>query len=145
MLAQSFLSAAELGLPEAHRDALIKTLVLMETDKLVHLHNDFIGVSGDDDYDLALDYKFSGYFNMSVWQAPADCGTVACIGGTAELISGLEFTPMMTSKLPKLNELFYPQIGSLLGLVTIPQATQALRNYLTTGQANWSDVLEKFA
>lgn len=140
MLAQSFLSADDLELSERQRDALIKTLVLLETGKLTHVHANDISIGFElDDY---TNYKFSGYFNMAVWHEHYNCGTVACIGGTAEMIGQVEFNPGISAAL---RELFYPRRHVALANVTVKQAAQALRNYLTTGHAHWHDVMGETA
>jgi len=136
MLAQNFKTAEELRIPEGHVAALQKVLVLLETDKLTHMDKELY--YGLDDGPRT----FTGHFNMGSWTAPRECGTVACIGGTAELISGLDFS-FLADRNPALNILFYPCIGGygIYNDITTEQAAQALRNYLTTGVADWWKVL----
>ena len=134
MLAQSFKSAEELRLSEEQKDALIKVLVLLETDQLRHTKTvQFL--------DKGI-VKFSGHFNMRAWKRTAECGTVACIGGTAELISSVSLiaTSCVNSAL---NDLFCPNTVDVgwYNNITTAQAAQALRNYLTTGNAQWKDVI----
>jgi hypothetical protein len=132
MLAQSFKPAAELGITEPQRDALMKTLVLLETGKLVHTTR-YASARGP--------RPFTGHFNMKRWGLePTDCGTVACIGGTAEIISGINFFDCLYD--PGLHELFYAQ-GSRKEMrdITPAQAATALRSYLTTGNANWAEAV----
>ncbi len=61
MLMQNFKSAADLEITERQKEALVKTLVLLETGKLEHVQNrenlTFVE-SGHD---------FSGKFNMDCW------------------------------------------------------------------------------
>ena len=126
MLAQSFKSAAELGISEGQLDALRKTLVLLETGKLVHVPEGEIGLR------LRVRPKFTGHFNMAHSYISAECGTVACIKGTAELIGNVDLSP---SEIPEeLMNLFYAWGG---GDPTTSQAATALRSYLTTGYARW--------
>jgi hypothetical protein len=130
MLAQSFKTAEELGLPEKQVEALKKTLVLLETGKLIHQKiNDLFTLDERGEY--------TGHFNMQTWNKAIGCGTVCCIGGTAELIGGVEFlgTP------DALYALFYPETADYQD-ITPSQAATALRSYLTTGKANWKEVLK---
>lgn len=109
-----FLSADNLGISEAHRCALLKTLALLEA-----------GVLDDEN-------EHTAGFSMGVW---GDCGTVCCIGGTAEAISGLDFRSL--SFQPQLAALFCPP-GWSSGRDTTKQAAIALRGYLETGNARAS-------
>jgi hypothetical protein len=131
MLAQAFKPADELQITEAQKDALIKTLVLMETGKLIHtpFPKYYAGHGG----------SFTGQFNMDGWHGYADCGTVCCIGGTAELVGGVSFNDEWV-KNDCLCELFAPNIVLVenWSLITLEQAARALRSYLTTGRANWA-------
>lgn len=130
MLAQSFKPAAELGITEPQRDALCKTLVLLETGKLVHVPEDDLSNARWDEP------KFCGLFNMSHSWINADCGTVCCIKGTAELISGVDFCPGKI--LEGLTVLFYCWGGGDPGT---ERAATALRSYLTTGDAKWHEAV----
>jgi hypothetical protein len=133
MLAQNFKSSAELDLPESHVSALVKTLVLLETGKLRHVPA------------TSYDNKtgtFSGCFNMCNWGAGSACGTIACIGGTAELIGGVSFGSIYdctnTLLTDSLRDLFLPPFSrKLWNAITTEQAATALRSYLTTGEARW--------
>jgi hypothetical protein len=134
MLAQSFKSAAELDISERQKDALVKTLTLLETGKLVHVPN--IPRKTIPDYG-----DFTGHFNMGYWREHGEtCGTVCCIAGTAELVGQVSFEDWMDK--PYLSELFGPaQIISEWEKISVSQAATALRSYLTTGNANWPLVL----
>lgn len=134
MLAQNFKSAADLALTEKQRDALIKVLVLLETGKLRH-----VGVDGHATFDRS---KFDGFFNMSTWVAATkSCGTVACIGGTAELIAGEHLFSYRDAD-DRLRELFTPCDINWY-TITTQQASVALRSYLTSGHANWPQAIQK--
>ena len=124
-----FLSAQILSITDAQRDALIKTLTLLESGALVHAP-----VSGGFNFSK----QFTGHFNMANWNHATDCGTVCCIGGTAELIGNLRFNPI--GRQDALKDLFYPRIAPL-STITPTQAAVALRSYLTTGNANWRAAL----
>lgn len=135
MLAQNFKSPADLGLTDAQHAALCKTLVLMETGKLEYAPlNEDIG---------CIQREFTGHFNMATWNVKHSCGTVCCIGGTAELIGNLVYGSLHehSLKLLKAQErglyhLFHGYWGNKsLADITVPEAAQALRNYLTYGDA----------
>ncbi len=130
MLMQNFKSAADLGITEPQLDALRKTLVLLETGGLTHIPEHDLGRG------RIGKPKFTGHFNMAHSYFVDACGTVACIKGTAELISGVSLEP---STLPEgLIELFYNWYHSDPNTA---QAATALRSYLTTGSANWKDAV----
>lgn len=128
MLAQSFKSAADLNITEPQLSALQKTLVLLETGKLKHIPSEKLNF----DPCRRRDRQFDGLFNMDHSFFCGDCGTVACIRGTATLISGIEF-PASHAPLG-LRNLFYSW-GA--GDPDTSQAATALRSYLTTGDARW--------
>lgn len=133
MLMQNFKSAHELGISEPQFDALRKTLVLMETGKLFHVPAPHVPLSD-------MNPHFTGRFNMAAWCRDSDCGTVCCIGGTAEIIGHVNFS----DRDGPLDDLFYgkglpPEIH--LSQVTPDQAARALRSYLTTGDAKWSEAV----
>jgi hypothetical protein len=129
MLAQNFKSADDLGITGPQHDALRKTLVLLETDKLTHVEP----LDGPADRGC-----FTGHFNMREWNTASTCGTVCCIGGTAELIGNVKFEPQ---GLPEgLDELFFPNAFRVED-VTTSQAATALRCYLTTGDAKWHEAV----
>lgn len=140
MLAQSFQTAADMEITEPQKEALIKTLVLLETGKLVHASKRMVLESPE----IERAPSFSGLFNMRSWGADDDftseCGTIACIGGTADLIAGEPLFALTNHNSNKnLYELFYPPTlhWDLWYDITPAQAATALRNYLTTGDARW--------
>jgi hypothetical protein len=135
MLMQNFKSATDLGITEPQKNALMKTLVLLETGKLTHVPDKEI--KGDMPKGKRT---FSGMFNMGAWSG-ADahrCGTICCIGGTAELIGNVTFGGGFGRGIesPALKGLFYPSIDSW-DSITTEEAATALRSYLTTGDARW--------
>lgn len=136
MLAQNFKTAADLKVTEAQKAALSKTLVMLETGKLKFFDRD----SPISYLDTAFeDRRFSGQFNMASWSLPHTCGTVCCIGGTAEMVGGLPVYSLDTAseQNEKLDALFYPKNISHYQNITPDQAATALRSYLTTGDARW--------
>lgn len=142
MLAQSFMSADELHITEPQRDALQKVLVLLETGKMTH----YKPTSGylrpnNSWYETGLVARFDGHFNLATWGDERDCGSVCCIGGTAEAISGVSFDGWMDRPNSSLHDLFAPHDVCPLEYIAITpsQAARALRSYLTTGNANWAE------
>lgn len=132
MLMQNFKSAADLGITEPQLSALQKTLVLLETGRLIHVPD------SSDVMEPAT--KFTGHFSMDKWSWEGPCGSICCIGGTAELASGLERDSLkMASHINRpLNNLFFPtEITGDWGRITPDQAATALRSYLATGDARW--------
>ena len=138
MLMQNFRTAADLGITEPQKEALMKTLVLLETGKLEHAK---LGDRPSGDYREGG--EFTGHFNMGRWQAVEECGTVCCIAGTAELIGGVKFPTENYGSNYALKHLFW--VGGFFGgdisYITPAQAAVALRSYLTTGDANWDMAL----
>lgn len=134
MLAQNFKSAADLEITEPQKEALMKTLVLLETGKLEHVKNyERRGLGSN---------EFTSHFNMMSWGTKTECGTVHCIGGTAEAITGDRtlFDNWSVDAPHGLRWLFAPDqdyIGRRWHNITTAQAATALRSYLTTGDARW--------
>lgn len=136
-----FKSAAELDLTEEQRNALIATLNLLETRTIIHLPDDAETEDADDQTPR------TAFFNMSLWGGLEDypivfegrCGSVACIGGTAEIIAGkriFEEAREQEVGVP-IRDLFF---GYVDDAVTTEQAARVLRHYLTTGVVDWSSV-----
>lgn len=130
MLAQNFKTAAELDLSNAQHSALIKVLALFDGGLMKHRRPRSL-----DGKDAA---KFTGGFNMDQWNTFTHaCGSVCCIGGTAELIAG---SPIFDSGLGAegyLGDLFFPPDTSNWPAITVEQGAMALRRYLTTGNPRW--------
>lgn len=131
MLMQNFRSAVELGISEEQKSALEKTLVLFETGCLRHTPDySFVSLNGK---------AFTGHFNMGAWSTEASCGTVRCIGGTAEIIGGVSFQ----GPNEPLYDLFFPYIisSSYWSDITDTQAARALRSYLNCGDSKWNEAV----
>jgi hypothetical protein len=133
MLAQSFKPALELGISDEQHQGLIDTMNLLET-------------TGS-----PFRFDMNNWFNAPVfyYTCPSnmharylagthDCGTAACIGGTAEAISGVSFKGQRT---PQLYNLFFPYSVRVWARITEQMGGQAIRNYLTTGYANWPSIV----
>lgn len=118
-------SSADLRISESHKAALVKTLELLESGKLVHAQP-----AHWDNHTK----PFVDQFNMAYWNDNFDCGTVCCIGGTAEIIGGVTFHDCQTEEL---FNLFNPDHECEMKDITPAQAAVALRSYLTVGEARW--------
>lgn len=144
MLARSFLSAADLGIADVEQQALVKVLDMLELGELVH-----------GKYPLARMFRGSNEFNMAVTlDESSECGSIGCLCGWAHLASGRKaFVEIFSSTaeneernvyaLPTgLRKLFRfgTQAGALFDIQP-EQAAAALRNYLTTGEANWAEAM----
>jgi hypothetical protein len=134
MLTRSFLTAADLGIPEPQWRALIEVLGLLEREELQHVNS------------CALRYPAAG-FNMNLWgdlscDMASTCGTVRCIGAWAEHIAQTRFEPL--GRPEGLERLFFPDKDGGdydYDAITPAQAAAALSNYLTTGEPRWPEVL----
>ena len=125
-----FKTAAELGLSEAQRCGLVKALAFMEAGKLSHAPKSY--------KNLTEDAPFTGHFNMGNWRVMSECGTICCIGGTAELLGNCNLRTGGGTM--ELTRLFYPPpngVGAEGWGATPRQAAVALRGYLETGHTNW--------
>lgn len=134
MLAQNLKSPKQLRITNAKFEALLKTLKLFETKEIkwvdVEKHVEI--------FEIEPNREFTGKFNMHEWGTNFNnCGTIACIGGTAEMIGGVKFGESLTDGLYKL---FYPHEVRDWNRIKIPQAAQALRNYLTHGSPMWETI-----
>lgn len=140
MLAQNFKSAADLEISQPQLEALIKTLVLMETGEIKFVHLD------EKSFESSVEGKsHEGLFNMNVWNAFTPCGTVCCIGGTAEYVGKVNFPGGCMEGMPEgLDRLFYPYElpDHQWNDITVEKGAQALRNYLTYGEPRWKEVME---
>lgn len=138
MLAQNFMSAEALDLPTVERDALVAVLGMLERG------------------DIAADT-----LRMDVLLHQVDgCATVGCLCGWAHVVShGTAFPELAATpargafvayflrdslrrRLPEnVKRLFYfGAWSSEMAQITPPQAATALRNFLTTGDAQWETV-----
>ena len=127
-----FMSAKQLGLETPEYEALKKTLDMLESDGISH---SYLGPPNEKD---------GLVFNMAAWHNSYGCGSVCCIGGTAEMVGQLERYSLDTKAKNnrQLRELFYPLNQSIdFGKITTEQAAAALRNYLITGKPNWECAL----
>ena len=128
MLAQNFLDPDVLGISPIAQAALIKVLGMLERGELHHCRR------GDD-------IRPNG-FNLANHRVELACGTVACIAGWADIAARPRRLNLLrqAAKRAALADLFAPENLSWHA-VTPEQAACALRNYLTLGEARWTEVL----
>ena len=141
MLARNYKTAAELGIPNEVYEALFEVRDRLDRGELVHWH--------PQDPDNFRNPTVPNGFNMATWTNESECGTVGCIGGWVELISGAHIMFDMDSELTRL---LYPlddktAVSSrflridVYKTITPPQAVLAINNYLSTGKAQWESIL----
>lgn len=125
MLAQSFKTAADLGISDLEHFYLTKVLGMLERGDLV-------------DVEAAIHGCTNG-FNMGT--QGKGCGTPACIGGWVAFLMGEDQMTYVDrflqsrTKNQALTELYWNERAVEKGKVA--HAAVALRSYLTTGDARW--------
>lgn len=153
MLAQNFKSAEELGLTETNWKALIGVLGMLERGELVHGE---LNLKKTRDWNMRRSKDRLGKvsFNMQATYATSeDCGTVCCIAGAAEHFFGATFLncdgglePNFRFYFSSIEKLFLPMFlegkHSDWAKITTDQADTAIRNYLSTGEAQWEEVVK---
>jgi len=125
-------TAKELDLTEHQYQALIQLREGLCRGEFVHRRNKKEPISGK-------------MFNMSVWKN--DCGTLCCIGGWVETLTGEDFNPQ---KSPEIHELTHPgAVSKTVSVsnhswrnITEKQAAAAITNFLEEGHAHWDEVLK---
>lgn len=127
-------TADELRLTEEQRCALVKALAFLREDKIKYrpLGGPILGFK-------AKKGKVD-YFNMRAWVREYECGTVCCIGGTAQALSGVSFPNSDVFRNRNLHNLFYPSNQKAWN-ATPQQAARAVSNYLSTGRASWEKAM----
>jgi hypothetical protein len=151
MLAQSFMSAADLDITDRERDALIGVLGMLERGELHHAR--IVKYWDSEEYRKAPVQPHSGLFNMDQFFGEAKCGTAACLAGTCDWVYGTDFTrqyfyvfaatdpftqPRDEDTNARLAELFMPiRAGRSWDAIKPKQAALALRSYLTCGDPHW--------
>ena len=129
----NFLSAKELGLSDLQYRGLVMTLRGMESGTVVHYKK-------LDPMNLSAGIH---PFRMENWRRPwGSCGTVACIGGTAEIMVGVGRWGLFTDPIHRQKG----ELGNLLfrfpDCVTEVEAAKALRGYLETGKTDWKESMK---
>lgn len=132
----NFMTAEELKITDPVRDALIKTLNMLEGGELKYFNLE--------DGERWREPSFGQgdlptYFNMGEWREGVKdheaCGTCCCIGGTVESI--IKY-PMPDADMHQLEELFFPSIQAhLWNFYSAQEAATVLRRYLVTGKVDW--------
>lgn len=134
----NFKTAKQLNLTDEQHGALVKTLEFLESGKTLHFVN-------EDSRDLLRSKRAFSLFFMPTWIHRSSCGTVACLGGTAQILSGndnlFRSEPNDTiqyhirNKNEELYQLFFNWGG---GNPTEVQGARALRGFLETGKTDWT-------
>lgn len=127
MLMRNFLTPAELNISDQQFEALLKVLGMLERGELIW--HSAVGRG---------DKLKTMRFNMNNWPV-VHCGSVGCIGFWAEKIGKVSFDVFDLTA--ELDDLFYNDIATINVNTKPEEAAQALQNYLTTGKADWADVL----
>jgi hypothetical protein len=129
-----FLPASRLGLEERHRVALILVLEAHERGELRDV--DYGNVNAL--LPNSVTAKFSGNFSMTTWMRSYECGTICCIGGTAELLGCLERGELKRlvdgDSGHVLFDLFYPD---RIGCYGLAEAMRVLEGFLMRGVVEW--------
>ena len=127
--APNFKSANELALNDTEYQSLIKVLGMLERGELEHT--------------TPIGRKLSLPFNMGTFLPHPECGSPGCIIGWARFLGGeTSFARMMHQRCVGLNHLF-GGVGAkkkTLAYINVPEAAQALRNYLTEGEPRWEEI-----
>ncbi len=132
MLAQSFKTPEDLGLRDIEFNSLVTVLGMLEREELEFFDHDKRVF-----HELTKCVPTPKFFSMAYWSALTSCGSVCCIGGTAEVIGRFKFS----DETPELFRLLYGPFGALSHEITPAQAAVALRNYLTYGEPRWGEAL----
>lgn len=117
MLAQNFKTPTDLGISDVDFETLVKVLGMLERREIA-----------------------PEKFNMA--QVNSNCGTIHCIQGWCQKISGGAAFPLMRPMPEALSGLFM-YCDHRRFCVTTGQAAIALRNYLTFGDSQWDEVFPK--
>lgn len=127
MLAQNFKTPAELRMTDADFAAHLRFLGMLEREEISHKN--------------ILFFKGDG-FNMALaWAPNPKCGTVGCIYGWTQWMQG-KTVDRIPGALPEArHDLYCPRPPIRRHEITTAQAAIALRNYLTFGEARWSEAI----
>lgn len=132
MLAQNFMTAADLKITDHEYASLISVLNMLERGELVHIDSNKPNKGGT-----------PNGFNMSEYW----CETYGCIAGWADHLHATNFIQRSKKALlPRgLDELFRPGRYEIppcgYADIDVAQAAHALRNYLTLGDPRWEEAL----
>ena len=136
------LTATELGIHPEHREALIRVRDGLCSGEFIHIDIETIPR-------LSQQKVYGKLFNMRNWNSVSSCGTVCCIGGWVEQLTGLKFdgesTNQKADNITELHNLFFPYeigSGSAWKKITPKQAAAAITNYLEEGKPYWKEVMK---
>lgn len=122
MLAVNWMTAEALDITESEKDALVKTLYMLESGELEWTDRPNI----------------PNGFNMTDIMIKSDCGTQGCILGWARTFDERAFPGSSGRNFPrKMNALFMPS-NYRYENYTVAEAAHALRTYLVTGTPDWA-------
>lgn len=127
------LTHEELGIQQWEHDALVKLIDYLPT--LENAPHTWKAPDGN-------------AFCMSEAGEKWECGTVACIGGWAYIISKVDNRVSRANRYVWRNEvgplapLYFPHvIGSDWTGITVDIAVQAIKNFLNTGDPKWTELV----
>lgn len=123
MLAQNFMTPADLGITDILFESLVKVLGMLERGELKH---------------TPVTMPIPNGFNMADRWIHDDCGTACCIMGWCDLVARKQLSWPISNH--ALADLFCPDM-CWAGHHTPAQAAIALRNYLTHGEPRWAEAL----
>lgn len=127
MLAQSFMTAAELGCDDDELSAAIKVLNMLDRGELVHCPAGLSTPGAE---------NVRGFYMRGWPDAPRDaCGTACCIGSWMEALLGRQTSFHCREAF---YDLFFPRDYRTPEKFTVEAAAHAMRAKLTTGSADWS-------
>jgi hypothetical protein len=132
---ETFLPASTLGIEASERDALIKSLDVLESGTIAARppHAKYVGLT-------SVGYT-PRLFDMSLVVWDSDCGTACCILGLARwvmkdqnILNGAVYPDHSA------NSLLFPVNG--ITCTDPKKGARALRSYLETGDPKWAEVME---
>lgn len=133
-----FLSAKKLNLTENQRCGLIMVLANIEAGKFMHIEPSELTEKNI----VGARSLGKTAFNMNHWWTRLNCGSVCCLGGSAEMLSGAKFEGAALSDATKALFAIGNYSNAPSRKATEKQAGVALRNYLETGHPNWDAALK---
>lgn len=148
MLAQNFKTALDLQITEIEKQSLIKVMGMIERDEIVVVRR------------LQSDTPKGAYLHMpAIKRIDEQCGSVGCICGWANIVSDGQAFPEINrqSGSPTVHDMLNGHrthaIQDLFGITdssnrliskmgeSKDNVVQAIRNYLTIGEAKWGSIL----
>lgn len=128
---ENFLSARALGLKARYRNAMVTVLRRMERGSLVHVPLKKIYIfEADIGFNMGVGFRRDAY----------GCGTVGCIQGWAEYISGIDSTPYIAGVSKEAMNAYARLVcppgwsDDRADKFTVEIVAKTLRRYLETGK-----------